>query len=414
VFRGELGATYAFYSRARDLVGNLEAAPLSPDAQTTVSTNSPILAAIADAAILPAQNLSLTNMVQGNPLGTFLFSLGLNSPVGTSINSTNGRFQWTPGCSQGNTTNLIQVWVTDSARTNLSDLASFTITVDTCVEPSLGQQVVLAGTSGKVPINLISKAALTNLQATLVSPPGRLLNFNIEATIPQICTTSVTPLTNNVWRLELIACTNQSLSGTQQIAWLHFTAADLASAFVRLSLTNLTGNEADGHPVANFAPQSGRVVVVSDEPLLECVHGTNEQPLLILYGKPATGYSIQTRTNLVSSWQSAITNVTLTNLWRELSAPLSSSPVNFFRALRTGSIMPPRILNVSLVQGTNVVLNVRGLANRGHNIEVTPTLSPPVWQTIGNSYTDLDGLFKFTNAWNNVQRQRYYRVAAPY
>lgn len=158
---------------------------------------------------------------------------------------------------------------------------------------------MLAGTSGKIPINLISKAAPTNLQATLVSPPGRLLNFNIEPIIPEICATSVTNLTNYMQRLELITCTNQSLSGTQRVAWLHFTAADLSSAFVGLSLTELSGHESSGGTVANFAPQSGRVVVVSDEPLIECVRNTNRQPLLILYGKIAPGYSIGTKTNLL-------------------------------------------------------------------------------------------------------------------
>ena len=412
VFRGELGASYAFYTRARDPVGNLQSAPPFADAQTIVSTNSPLLAGLDDAAILPGQSLSVTNMVEGTPLGTFLFSLGPNPPGGFSINVTNGTLQWTPGCSQGNTTNVIQVWVADSARPHLMDMASLTVTVDTCVQPSLGQVVLLAGDSGKLPINLISRAALTNLQATLLSPPGRLLNFSIEPIVPEICSNSVTLLANQTWRLELIVCPDQSLTGTQQVAWLHFKAADLSSDFVGLSLTNLVGYEANGSPVANFAPQSGRVVVVSEEPLLECVYGTNGQPLLILYGKTGPGYIIETRTNLVDAlWQTVITNLTMTNLWREIMPPASSSPVNLFRALRPTSVAPRRNVGVSMAGGTNFVLTAQVLANRSYNIQATPSLTSPIWQTITTTLSGNDGRFTFTNTWSATPRGRFYRVA---
>lgn len=410
IFQGELSQTYAFYSVARDNVGNVESAPLVPDAQTMIITNAPLLATVEDTSIDPGSNLSVTNVVQGSAVGSFLFSLGAG-PAGVSVNPTNGILNWTPNCSQGNATNVISVWVTDSARTNISDLTTFLVAVDRCVEPSLGQVVLLAGTSGKVPINLISKAALTNLQATLISTPGRLLDFNIEPTTTNVCTTSVTPLSNGWHRLELATCTNAYLSGTQQVAWLHFTAADLASAFVPLSLTNLSGFESNGTPVANFAPQSGRVVVVSDEPLLECVRGTNDQPVILLYGKPAPGYSIETKTNVAAlSWQTALNNLTMTDLLLEITPPASTSPANFYRAKRVGSITPARFIGASLVGSSNIVLQVRGLANRAYGIQTSPSLSSPAWQTIGSITCNGGGISRFTNSLSPPSGQRFYRT----
>ena len=414
IFVGALSKSYSFYSIARDLLGHTELAPIAPDAQTMVLSNAPTLTAIPDTNLQPGKNLNVTNMVQGTALGSFLFSLGANPPNGLSVNSSNGVLNWIPDCSQGDTTNVVNVWITDSARTNISDRVSFLVSVEKCVEPSLGQQVLLAGTSGKVPINLISKAALTNLQATLVFAPGRLLNLSIEPIIPELCSNSVTLLTNGLYRLELISCTNQSLSGTQQIAWLHFTAADLASSFVSLSLTNLSGSESNGNPVANFAPQSGRVVVISDEPLLECVRVTNGNPQLLLYGKPAPGYAIETKTNvMVFSWQTTITNLTLTNLWMEVTPPTSLSSANFYRAKRVGSIPPPRFLGASLLGSSNLVLQVRGLANRAYGIQTAPSISSPVWQTIGNVTNNVDGISRSTNTLATPLNERYYRMITP-
>jgi hypothetical protein len=85
---------------------------------------------------------------------------------------------------QASTSNVITVRVTDDGRTNMTDTASFTVVVGDCVQPSLGQQILLAGQSGRVPINLISSVPLTNLGMTLVSPPGHFVSFALEPIVP--------------------------------------------------------------------------------------------------------------------------------------------------------------------------------------------------------------------------------------
>lgn len=370
-FRGTPGNTYFFYSIARDLVGNAQPVPVLPQAVTTIPTNAPVLASVTSFTIRPGDNLSFTNQVlQGKPVGGWLFSIDPGAPAGASVNPTNGVFHWTPTCGQASTTNLISVRVTDSGWTNMTDAVSFTVTVSDCVQPGLGQQILLVGSSGRVPIYLISSVPLTNLQMTLVSPSGRLVSFSVQPIVPQICATSITPLTNSLQRLNLMTCANQFLIGTQQVAWLDFTAAtNQPSAFAGLQFTDLRGYQPDGTPVANFAPQAGRVVVVGEEPLLECVRGTNAQPQLILYGKPGMTCAIEWRTNLVvGSWVRILTGLTVpTNLWLAVSPPPSSSMMNFYRAY--GAVTAPTLTTV--VVSNQVHLTLCGQPGKTYTIEYT-------------------------------------------
>jgi hypothetical protein len=380
------GHTYRFYSVARDNVGNEELPPTVADAFTTVPTNAPVLAAITNFNTLPGWTVVATNHVlQGAPSGTWLFTLDAGAPAGASINPTSGVFRWTPDCSQASRTNTITVRVTDTGWTNMTDSVSFIVAVGECVQPGLGQQILLAGDNGRVPIWLISSVPLTNLDMTLVTPPGRLVLWGLQAIVPEICATSITPLTNLQHQLSLLTCPAQWLIGTPQVAWLNFTAAsNQSSAFAGLSFTNLAGYVPDGTAVANFAPQEGRVVVVGEEPLLEMVRNTNRQPLLILYGKPASGYSVEWRTNLFTgNWQPVLTNLTMgTNLFLEFTPPPGSGPFNFYRGVRVGVPGEPR-LEARLLPGGQAGLVVRGTVGASYTIESTATLGAgKFWQPL--------------------------------
>ena len=336
-FVGQPGRSYYFYSVARDWVGHEQPRPPFAQAFTTIPTNAPVLALVTNSSILPGSALTITNAVLGTPAGQWLFSLGVGAPAGASVNPTNGVFRWTPTCAQATTTNTLTVWVTDSGRTNLMDAMNFTVVVRECVQPTLGQQVLLAGQSGRVPVWLISTVPLTNLSMTLVAPAERLGGYSLQTLVPQICTNTITPLSNGLQRLSFVACPGQSLIGTQQVAWLNFTTvSNQSSAFVRLEFTDLVGRMADGTPVANFAPQSGRVVVIGEEPLLEMVHGTNGQPWLYLYGKPASGYTLETLPDLrAGTWQTAMPGLAITtNLWLDFPPPGSASREHYYRARR--------------------------------------------------------------------------------
>jgi hypothetical protein len=265
-----------------------------------------------------------------------VFSLDAGAPAGAAVTASNGVFNWTPNCSQASSINLITVRVTDSGQTNLSDALSFVATVKECVSPQLGRVVIAAGDTGRVPINLISSVPLTNLTMRLLLAEGHLVQPSLETIVPEICASAVQFITNGQYLLSFATCTNQSLIGTQQVAWLNFTAiSNLSSAFVALNLDQITGREPNGSAVANFAPQAGRVVIVGVEPLLEAVVDPGHQVIVTLYAAVSSTNDLTTASGLSAPiswlpWQ----QVVMTNLFRDFSVSAPTNALHFFRALR--------------------------------------------------------------------------------
>ena len=56
----------------------------------------------------------------------------------------------------------------------------------------------------------------------------------------------------------------------------------------------------------NFAPQAGRLVIIGEEPLLECLLGTNGRPSLLLYGKPGWNCDVNARPTLTPTTPLAV------------------------------------------------------------------------------------------------------------
>jgi hypothetical protein len=195
-WNGVSGTSYAFYSVARDNVGQAEPAPNIPDALVFVPTNAPVLSDITNRTVDVGGLMLITNTVFGTPVGSFLFSLGEPAPFGASINPTNGVFRWTPNCTQASRTHTVTVFVTDTGNPNLRDARSFTVTTRECVVPELGRLVLRAGDHGRVPVNLISSVPLTNLSMTVETLAGRLTNPWLEPIVPEICSATLTPTTN--------------------------------------------------------------------------------------------------------------------------------------------------------------------------------------------------------------------------
>ncbi len=336
VFQGELGSTYAFYSVAVDHVGNTESAPVIADAQTTISTNSPILATVTNQTLPVGTSFGFTNVVlHGVPVGQYQFSL-LSGPFGTSVNPTNGTFQWTPSCEQGSSTNLVIVWVTDSAKTNLSDAAIFSLAVQECLRPTLGGVIIPAGFRGRLPINLETTEELTNLTATVSLPPERLTAPLIEPGA-QVCITGfAADLGDGKYLLTLNTCNGEVMTGSQQVAWLNLLAVtNQSSAFVPIQLTNIVGTTSSGLQVSNIFSGPGRVVILGDEPLLESVLSTNRQPALLLYGLTNRAFAVESTLDVAQPipwpifWQG-----TMTNLVHSFDPVGGTNRAMFFRAVR--------------------------------------------------------------------------------
>lgn len=93
IYSGQPGHTYAFYSQAQDLVGNMEAAKTSPDTTTTVTSGAtcgagtPGIAGTITSKVLSAAGLTvtvqLTNDGQGNAQNVTINEINLRTLSGT-------------------------------------------------------------------------------------------------------------------------------------------------------------------------------------------------------------------------------------------------------------------------------------------------------------------------------------------
>jgi hypothetical protein len=230
--------------------------------------------------------------------------------------------------------------VTDDGCGNLSSARWFAVVVTECLQTSLGQAIGAVGGGGCIPVSLESSFGLTNLTFTVTASEGGFTNFTVTPTAPEVGSTTVGQISSTQAVVVLAAQPGQVMRGPKEFAQVCFELVpDQPSAFVRMDVEDILGLGENGAPIGNASGSPGRTVVVGEEPLLECVHGTNSQPLLILYGIPASGYALDTRTNItVGSWQPVLTNLTVgTNLWLNITPPASSSPENFYRALRAGT-----------------------------------------------------------------------------
>jgi hypothetical protein len=337
LFVGECGHTYAFYSAARDNVGNREVAIAAPQSHIYVLPSTPpVLEPITNRLMAVGQTLSITNHASDPDAGQQLtFSLAPGAPAGMSIDPESGVLKWRPACVQGGSSNIVTVIATDDGCGSLSSARSFEVLVTECLQTSLGRAVVAAGGGGCIPVSLESSFGLTNLTFTVGVPGGRFTNFTVTATAPEVGSATLVSLGSTQAVVVLAAQPGQVMRGPKQFAQVCFALVpDQPSAFVGMEVQDILGLREDGTPVGSASGYPGRTVVVGKEPLLECVQGSNGQPLLILYGKPASGYAIDTRTNIMmGSWRTVLTNLTVgTNLYLGISPPPSGTPASFYRA----------------------------------------------------------------------------------
>jgi hypothetical protein len=284
---------------------------------------------VSNQFLVIGRSLVITNRAQvASP--PVMWSLS-SAPAGASINPTNGVFIWAPSCAQGSSTNLIEIWATDSGSPPLSNSMKFLVTLSDCVQVSLGSTVMQVGTTSSVSLNLVSSVALTNLSFAVVYPANRFTNWMVAVSNNAIGTTIVQTVTGPETLFGFKARPGQAFQSPSLIGEIYFAALPGDSGFVPLGIANVAATEQSGALAGNTSGQGGRVVLIGPEPLLEAWMASNSTRMVTIYGNPGTNYQLAYSTNLtVPNWQPAF-SVPMTNLLESVSID-QTAPQIFYRA----------------------------------------------------------------------------------
>ena len=314
--------TYHFQAVAANSAGTVYGADLL---FVTPQLPPPAITQVSNQVTVVGQNLVISNhVVVATPPA--LYSLDPSDPTGATL-STNGVFKWTPTCLEGSSTNLITIWVTDSSTPPQSNFMTFSVVVGQCVQLELGSTAMQVGTTGGVPVTLLSTVGLTNLTWYLSNPANRFTNWVFASS-----NYTIASATSSQTFFTLSTTGGQTLPSPSLLGTIRFQALPGPSAFLSVVATNILGTEADGSLVGNIASGAGRVVLVAPaQPLLEPLLGTNSTRTLILYDNPGTNYQLMMTTNLLApTWQTAAGGM-VTNLIEYFPVP-SNAPYLFYRA----------------------------------------------------------------------------------
>jgi hypothetical protein len=174
------------------------------------------------------------------------------------------------------------------------------------------------------------------------------------------------------------------------------------SAFIPVAFDNLLLSKLDGNPVSNVLAQSGRVVLIANEPLLEAsVVGGSRR--MTIYGKPWSAYALEYSTDLSNpnGWR-VHSRIPFTNFFVNVAGLPMHGPNTFYRAAEMlGN--PPALEALVGTNGTRRLL-VFGAPGAEYTLQSTTNLSstvawtPVMTYTLTNSFRYLENLGTNTGA----------------
>ena len=338
----------------------------------------PVLAPVSPKAAFVGVQLTVTNTATDpdQPANQLTFSLGAGAPRGARINPTNGVFTWTPTPEYASTTVPITIRVTDDGLPALVASTVFEVLLGDFMGIEIGSAVVLTNEAAALPIRLTGTANITNATA-VITVGGPVLASATVATVPaHLQGATLTPLGNNRYALRLVS-SGGLVGSTNAVAMFQFTATNAGpSAFVPVTVSEVTGTRATGSAVDSVGSADGRIVFINREPLMELAR----QPLdsLTLFGRPGTGYELQFGTNLLAGGWRGLDRIPLTN--RVLSLPaVVTNGLGFFRTMELGQ---PRPLLDLLGYGSGTMeFMLYGEAGASYDIQTSPQIVGGTWTT---------------------------------
>ncbi len=297
----------------------------------------PVLAAVPDQSVNVGSVLFVTNTVtEANGISRQItFSLGAGAPAGTFI-YPNGIFRWAPACEQGSTTNLITVWAVDNGIPALSNSVSFNVTVSACVQVTVGSGAVLIGNDTSVPVNLYSTVSLTNVSFSLATLAGGFTNWGVTASNPGMVTATVQASDPSQPQFNFAVQSGHALQGASSLGTISVEALPAGnSRLAPLTINNIVATTSNNILAGPVFGQSGRLVLIAAQPLLEASLTNRSNPVLTLYGNPGSNYMVMSATNLLApiTW-TTFTNFTLTTAIQFINPGPLTNQMEFFRALQ--------------------------------------------------------------------------------
>ncbi len=272
-----LSATNEF----RIVVREVNAAPeLGPVTDVVISENNLWSRQIVgDDSDLPRQRLS--------------FALAAGAPAGMTLDPDSGLLTWRPRGNQGPSTNLVTVVLADSGEPSRSVQRTFSVYVrDTAADlaVSAGRTNVLAGETGRVPLNLAAGPELDGLSFVLAGDASRLGELGLANLADDVAGVQVIPRADGASEMRF-TLTGGALSANRRLADVTFGApADATSGSVALAFGELLGSAGESY-LTRTASSPGRVIVVNGDAVLDFT-GEAGQPLH-LYGRPGVTYRLE-------------------------------------------------------------------------------------------------------------------------
>lgn len=266
----------------------------------------------------------------------------------------------------------------------------------------LGSTVVRAGQSGTVPIHLLASTNLASLNFDFSLPLGHLTNLTLQLSSPSLKSGVLKQTSPTLWHVTLTVQPGVSIQGTQQVAQISFLAvSNQVSAFVPLELQAIDARRSDTTAISTVFADSGRVVVVAEQPLLEALFATEGGRELVVYGKPGAYYELLVTTSLATPvvWKhwSWLTQTSLRETVSEVNPGYSPA---FFRAAEPSGSTPG--LSALLASDGTASLTVFGQPGSTYQLQYATNLSdvvvwyPQLNYTLSNSFQIFNGLKRKT------------------
>ena len=250
------------------------------------------------------------------------------------------------------------------------------------VAASIGSTIVLFGEGGAVPITGNSGVGLASINLTLEIPPGHLTNLTLTGLAPELNPTAsaVTHQGGSSWLVQLAAQPGQSFSGNKAMAQLSFVAGtNRTSAFVPLKVVGLTAIKPGAATVGQVVSESGRVVVVGDEPLVEAERAINGGRSVTLYGRPNFAYAIEHADTLSGADWNLWMRVPMASLSASFQPPHTAGANVFYRAYEFQA--DPPVLEANLSVSGSRSLMLYGKPGSSYSLEYKNNLETPGgWQ----------------------------------